>query len=199
MLALRRDVARAFGLPPHAMVSDSRRKPVARARQAAAWVLKRCWPKLSYPQIGKLLGGRDHSTVIHACRVIEDLRERDCELRALTDALAARDPRAWDELPGELVARFCRAPARQMPGTSDRARHRRFMAEVLAEPEPNVSKLKLGLRGEGGCPGLSAEEIERRRAANTAARRAHELGHLAAERARYRLPRRGRALSEMAL
>lgn len=194
MLALRNNVARAFGLEPHALVGQARRKPVVVARHAAVWALKMRWPKLSYPQIGKMLGGRDHSTLIHAFRQTEERRARDEGLRALIDALVAGTAQ-----PEEIGEVFRRAAAKVPNRPSARTLERRFMAEVLAEPEPNVSKLKLGLRGEGGCPGLSAKEIERRRAANVSARRAHELGHLAAERHRYGLHRRGLALSEMAL
>lgn len=197
--AARDAVARAFGLEPHALVSQTRRKPVVIARQAAAWVLIQCWPKLSHPQVGKMLGGRDHSTIIYACRQTEYRRERDAEFCALTDALAAREPEVLAALPENLTARFMRQAERAEREVNPRTRHRRFMAEVLAEPEPNVSRLKLGMRGEPGCPGLSVDEIERRRAANSAARRAHELGQLTAEQHRYRLARRGLALSEMAL
>ena len=34
----------------------------------------------SYPEIGRKFGGRDHSTVIHAVRLIEDLRTRDADM-----------------------------------------------------------------------------------------------------------------------
>ena len=35
----------------------------------------------SLPEIGNAFGGRDHTTVLHACRKIEDLRESDTEIR----------------------------------------------------------------------------------------------------------------------
>lgn len=34
----------------------------------------------SYPEIGRKFGGRDHSTVIHAVRLIEELRARDADM-----------------------------------------------------------------------------------------------------------------------
>ena len=33
--------------------------------------------QLSYPEIGDAFGGRDHSTVIHACRKITELKSSD--------------------------------------------------------------------------------------------------------------------------
>ena len=33
-----------------------------------------------YPEIGRKFGERDHSTVIHAVRLIEDLRQRDADM-----------------------------------------------------------------------------------------------------------------------
>jgi len=32
---------------------------------------------LSFPEIGKHFGGKDHTTVIHACRQVEKMREKD--------------------------------------------------------------------------------------------------------------------------
>jgi chromosomal replication initiator protein len=34
----------------------------------------------SYPEIGRKFGGRDHSTVIHAVRLVEGLRSQDSEM-----------------------------------------------------------------------------------------------------------------------
>ena len=52
------------------------------------------------------------------------------------------------------------------------------------------------MKGDAGDPQLNFTDIERRRLAVSEARRAHELHHLEAERARYGLPVRGRPLSE---
>jgi chromosomal replication initiator protein len=35
----------------------------------------------SLPEIGKAFGGRDHTTVLHACRTIRDLAQKDGKLR----------------------------------------------------------------------------------------------------------------------
>ena len=52
---------------------------LARPRQVAMYLSKVLTPR-SYPEIGRKFGGRDHSTVIHAVRLIEDLRQRDADM-----------------------------------------------------------------------------------------------------------------------
>lgn len=50
-------------LPALAVVS--RRRELARARQYVAWAVREHCPEASYPAIGRLLGGRDHTTIMH--------------------------------------------------------------------------------------------------------------------------------------
>lgn len=56
------------------------------ARQVAMWLAKETTTH-SLPQLGQAIGGRDHTTVMHALRRIERLRETDETVRADTDAL----------------------------------------------------------------------------------------------------------------
>jgi len=42
---------------------------------------------MSLPETGNFFGGKDHSTVIHACKVIEEKKEKDAELRATIEML----------------------------------------------------------------------------------------------------------------
>lgn len=68
------------------MRSKRRARAVARPRQVAMYLAKKMTPR-SLPEIGRIFGGRDHSTVIHAVRTIEQLRESnpdiDADVRAL--------------------------------------------------------------------------------------------------------------------
>jgi chromosomal replication initiator protein len=61
------------------MTSARRAREVARPRQVAMYLSKQLTPR-SLPEIGRRFGGRDHTTVIHAVRRIEQLRNEDQEL-----------------------------------------------------------------------------------------------------------------------
>ena len=59
---------------------------MARPRQIAMYLAKKLTPR-SLPEIGRVFGGRDHSTVIHAVRTIEAMRldnpEMDADIRTI--------------------------------------------------------------------------------------------------------------------
>jgi len=78
---IQRSVCAHFKLDKSDMVSKRRLRCVARPRQIAMYLAKEMTPR-SYPEIGRRFGGRDHSTVIHAVRVIEGLRVTDGEIDA---------------------------------------------------------------------------------------------------------------------
>jgi len=61
------------------MYSQKRTRAIARPRQIAMW-LTRELTSHSLPEIGDAFGGRDHTTVMHACRTIIDLRGKDSRL-----------------------------------------------------------------------------------------------------------------------
>jgi chromosomal replication initiator protein len=63
------------------LLSKKRTRIIARPRQIAM-CLARELTQLSLPEIGNAFGGRDHSTVLHACKTIENLRNTDSALNA---------------------------------------------------------------------------------------------------------------------
>ena len=69
-------VSQHFELKPLDLVSARRARAVARPRQIAMYLAKRLTTR-SLPEIGRKFGGRDHSTVIHAVRRVEELRDQD--------------------------------------------------------------------------------------------------------------------------
>ncbi|MFN3474065.1 MAG: helix-turn-helix domain-containing protein [Blastomonas sp.] len=65
-----------------AEIKGPRRFPqFVNARHTATLLIRQYRPDLSYPQIGRLLGGRDHSTIIHGQRLIMDRLRRDPDLQ----------------------------------------------------------------------------------------------------------------------
>lgn len=72
------------------MRSQRRARAVARPRQVAMYLAKKLTPR-SLPEIGRVFGGRDHSTVIHAVKTIEAMRldnpEMDADIRTLQKQL----------------------------------------------------------------------------------------------------------------
>lgn len=68
-------VARFYDLEVKNLKSKSRKREFARARQSAVYVLREMLD-LSYPAIGRRLGGRDHTTIIYSYNKVQDLLEK---------------------------------------------------------------------------------------------------------------------------
>jgi chromosomal replication initiator protein len=66
-----KSVADFYKIPVIDLMKRSRRKEVVKPRQVAMYLLRE-EVKYSFPEIGTKLGGRDHSTVIHACSKIRE-------------------------------------------------------------------------------------------------------------------------------
>ena len=89
---IQRTVCDYYKIDRSEMSSKRRARAIVRPRQVAMYLAKVMTPR-SYPEIGRKFGGRDHSTVIHAVRLVEDLRREDSEMdndvRALLRQLEA--------------------------------------------------------------------------------------------------------------
>ncbi len=73
---IQRRVAEHYNMRLADMTSDRRARAVARPRQVAMFLSKSLTQR-SLPDIGRKFGGRDHTTVMHAVRKIEELRQSD--------------------------------------------------------------------------------------------------------------------------
>jgi len=100
-------VAQRFGVPMLEMVSERRAQRVARPRQVAMYLSREMTP-YSLPAIGKHFGGRDHTTVMHACRRVEELKARD-ELFALAVAEVVMTLAGLTDDPNQGLLPFYRA------------------------------------------------------------------------------------------
>jgi len=79
-------VAKAFGLSYAEVVSDGRRTELVCARTVAALILRERGN--SYPQIGRYLGNRDHSTIINLVSKYEKRLARHPEMGVVYELLA---------------------------------------------------------------------------------------------------------------
>jgi chromosomal replication initiator protein len=82
-------VAKHFGLTLTELKSKSRRQALADARGLAMYLARQV-SGASYAEIGRHFGGRDHTTVLHACQKTASALGRDDYLRQLIDELAAQ-------------------------------------------------------------------------------------------------------------
>jgi chromosomal replication initiator protein len=77
---IQRVVAEYYKIKVSDILSKRRSRSVARPRQMAMSLAKEL-TNHSLPEIGEAFGGRDHTTVLHACRKIKELREEDGDIR----------------------------------------------------------------------------------------------------------------------
>jgi len=77
------------GIAKTDILGKKRTREYARVRQAISYVLHRRRPDLSYCQIGRQLGQRDHSTIIHSVREARKHRLKDPEFDTLIQKLEA--------------------------------------------------------------------------------------------------------------
>ena len=73
---IQKSVAAHFNIRLSDMHSARRARSVARPRQVAMYLAKQLTTR-SLPEIGRKFGGRDHTTVMHAVRKVDELREHD--------------------------------------------------------------------------------------------------------------------------
>ncbi|MCZ7908237.1 chromosomal replication initiator protein DnaA [Agrobacterium leguminum] len=76
---IQRIVAKHYNVSRQELVSNRRTRVIVKPRQIAMYLAKMLTPR-SFPEIGRRFGGRDHTTVLHAVRKIEELISGDTKL-----------------------------------------------------------------------------------------------------------------------
>jgi chromosomal replication initiator protein len=76
---IQRKVAEHYNIRLSDMIGPKRLRNIARPRQVAMYLAKQLTPR-SLPEIGRRFGGRDHTTIIHGVRKIEELMTSDSQL-----------------------------------------------------------------------------------------------------------------------
>ncbi len=82
-------VARHFSVEIGALQGRSRSRAIARPRQIAMYLIRK-ETGASLPQIGAILGGRDHTTILYGCERIADMIEEDTDIRRQVTTLRQR-------------------------------------------------------------------------------------------------------------
>lgn len=86
---IQKTVADHFSLKQADLLSERRTRAVARPRQIAMWLCKQHTTR-SYPDIGRRFGGRDHTTVLHGVRKIEELMALDDQIARDVETLTRK-------------------------------------------------------------------------------------------------------------
>lgn len=86
---IQKTVAEHFSLKQADLLSERRTRSVARPRQMAMYLCKQHTTR-SYPDIGRRFGGRDHTTVLHGVRKIEELMAQDDQIARDVEALTRK-------------------------------------------------------------------------------------------------------------
>ncbi|MFN3918784.1 MAG: chromosomal replication initiator protein DnaA [Methylohalobius sp.] len=76
---IQKTVAKYYKVRVADMLSNKRTRSITRPRQIAMALAKEL-TNHSLPEIGEFFGGRDHTTVLHACRKVEELKESDSKI-----------------------------------------------------------------------------------------------------------------------
>lgn len=86
---IQKTVAEHFNMKQVDLLSERRTRSVARPRQIAMYLCKQHTTR-SYPDIGRRFGGRDHTTVLHGVRKIDELIAKDDQIARDVEALTRK-------------------------------------------------------------------------------------------------------------
>jgi chromosomal replication initiator protein len=86
---IQKRVTEQFQIKLAEMRSKRRTKNLVYPRQIAMYLCREL-TQLSFPEIGRNFGGKDHTTVMHACRIINEQKGKDLQLRKTLEVLMKR-------------------------------------------------------------------------------------------------------------
>lgn len=75
-----------FSIPVDSLKSKTRKREIVQARQVAMFFAKN-FTKNSLAVIGSIIGGKDHATVLHACRTVQNLMETDKKFKQYVEEI----------------------------------------------------------------------------------------------------------------
>jgi chromosomal replication initiator protein len=86
---IQKEVSKYFDMDVATLQSKTRKRHIVQARQLAMFFAKRL-TKTSLASIGNQIGQRDHATVLHACKTVDNLTETDKQFRKYVDDLTKK-------------------------------------------------------------------------------------------------------------
>lgn len=82
-------VCEYFGLPSDILQAKTRKREIVQARQIAMFFSK-SMTKSSLSTIGSIIGGKDHATVLHACKTVNNLKDTDKRFKSQIEDIERR-------------------------------------------------------------------------------------------------------------
>ena len=79
-------VCRFFNLEESLVQTPSRKREIVQARQITMFLAKK-YTSASFSRIGKVVGGKDHATVLHACKTVKDQMDSNKNFRSTVEAI----------------------------------------------------------------------------------------------------------------
>ncbi len=140
------------------LLKQDRHPQLALARHLAMYLLKSKFG-FSFPAIGKLLGGRDHTTVMHGVQKIERDRGKDPAVKGTLEALEGKLQNHSERL--DLQAALKELPRQDETNDVEAVLHQTFIeaTKLLAGREAEILYLRYGL---DGSPPITFEEVASR-------------------------------------
>lgn len=82
-------LSETFNISIEELKSSSRRREISLARQIGMYVMRQ-YTDLSFPRIGQVFGGKDHTTVLYSCEKINQLQQNDQQIAQKISQLSDR-------------------------------------------------------------------------------------------------------------
>ena len=70
-------VCKVAGMSDSRIKAPTRKREIVEARQAAMYFIRENFPLLTYKKIGQMFNGKEHATVIHAIRCVENVKDKE--------------------------------------------------------------------------------------------------------------------------
>ena len=84
--SIQETVCKYFNLEQAAIQTNSRKREIVQARQITMFLAKK-YTDCSFAHIGKIVGKKDHATVLHACKTIKDQMETNKSFRTSVEEI----------------------------------------------------------------------------------------------------------------